>query len=106
MPAAVKGELGHALTHANTNKCQQSAIPDLQNSEHAEFFTKFPLWHGLRLANTILGKDMPSAQVARDYVQSHEGRLNELVGGFEAQNGVEGSYAQQVVAAWAMAQQQ
>ncbi|GAB7340353.1 hypothetical protein MBLNU457_6799t1 [Dothideomycetes sp. NU457] len=85
---------------------KESAIQDLQNSEHAEFFSKFPLWHGLRLANTILGNDMPSSQIANQYVQKHEGRLSELVQGFEAQNGAPESYAQQAVAAWNMAQQQ
>jgi len=49
---------------------------------------------------------MPSSQVATEYVQSHAGRLSELVKSFEAQNAAQESYAQQAVAAWTMAQQQ
>jgi len=104
--AAIKGELAISISNSDTDNRKESAVHDLNNSEHAEFFTKFPLWHGLRLATTILGNDMPLSKLANDYVQSHASRLGELVKGLEAQNGAKESYAQQAVEAWSMAQQQ
>ena len=106
MPAAIRSESTISTSNSHADSRQESVVSDLNNSNHAEFFTKFPLWHGLRLANSILGNDMPSSKLANDYVQSHAGRLGELVKDLEAQNGAKESYAQQAVEAWSMAQQQ
>ena len=58
------------------------------------------MWHGLYLAEKILGKNMPNPTVAREALASYETAIHYAVADLEAQNPAEGSYAGQALAAW------
>lgn len=63
--------------------------------------TKLPVWHGLRLAKAILGRNMPNSQQAQSIVQEYEARLSELADALD--NGAApkpNTYAEQVLGAW------
>jgi len=59
-----------------------------------------PIWHGLLLAEKILGKDMPQQQLARKVRQDYEAGLTILAQAIEAQGPKEGSYGGQALRAW------
>ncbi|KAK3057640.1 hypothetical protein LTR09_001824 [Extremus antarcticus] len=58
------------------------------------------IWHGLRLAQKILGDDMPQADLARQVVAAWEEGLQTLASKIEANGAREGSYAELALVAW------
>ncbi|KAJ9629787.1 hypothetical protein H2203_002168 [Taxawa tesnikishii (nom. ined.)] len=72
-----------------------------QRGPQTEMLTKLPVWHGLRLAKAILGRNMPNSQQAQSIVQEYEARLSELADALD--NGAApkpNTYAEQVLGAW------
>lgn len=59
-----------------------------------------PIWHGLSLAEKILGKEMPQAQLARKVRQDYEAGLTILAQAIEAQGPAAGGYGAQALEAW------
>ena len=79
-------------------------------SEHLEFFAKFPVWHGLRLASTILGtgdNGVPETGAAHVAFDSYEQRLASIVRAVEAQGPhAKDGYADQMLSAWRAAKEE
>lgn len=59
-----------------------------------------PIWHGLKLAQQILGNNMPMSQKAAQIVADYEAGLSNLAQAIEAQAPKEGSYGAQALNAW------
>ncbi|KAK4542289.1 hypothetical protein LTR36_006942 [Oleoguttula mirabilis] len=65
-----------------------------------EMLHGIPIWHGLHLAEKILGKGLPQPQVAKKVRQDYEAGLTILAQAIEAQQPKAGSYGDQAVRAW------
>ncbi|EMC93970.1 hypothetical protein BAUCODRAFT_112632 [Baudoinia panamericana UAMH 10762] len=59
-----------------------------------------PIWHGLMLAENILGRDLPQPQLAKKIRQDYEAGLEILAQAIEAQTPAPGSYGEQALVAW------
>ena len=59
-----------------------------------------PIWHGLRLAQKILGNDMPQRQVADKVVKDYEAGLTILAQAIEARSPKPHGYDAQALDAW------
>lgn len=58
------------------------------------------VWHGLRLAQKILGKDMPDQNVASKAIEEYESTLSRLAADLEARSPEAGTYHDQALTAW------
>lgn len=58
------------------------------------------IWHGLSVAQKILGKDMPEPNVASKAVQEYESTLSALAEQLKSQQPEEGTYPEQALTAW------
>jgi hypothetical protein len=59
-----------------------------------------PIWHGLSLAQKVLGNQMPMAQQAAQVAADYEASLNNLAQAIEAQAPKDGSYGAQALDVW------
>lgn len=59
-----------------------------------------PVWHGIHLAQKVLGNDMPNPNVAREALTKYEAAISDAVSKLEANNPEEQSYAGQALNAW------
>lgn len=59
-----------------------------------------PIWHGLSLAQKVLGNQMPMAQQAAEVAADYEASLNNLAQAIEAQAPKDGSYGAQALDVW------
>jgi hypothetical protein len=59
-----------------------------------------PIWHGLRLAQKVLGNKMPMAQQAAQVAADYEAGLSNLAQTIEAQAPKEGTYGAQALDVW------
>jgi hypothetical protein len=58
------------------------------------------IYHALKLAQKILGPDMPDAARANQIVQQYEERLKTLAAALKARNAGSGSFAASSLRAW------
>lgn len=59
-----------------------------------------PIWHGLRLAQQILGEEMPKAEMASQVVNAWKDGLQTLTTNLESRDVAPGSYAEQALEVW------
>ena len=60
-----------------------------------------PIWHGLSLAQKILGSEMPKAELVDRVVKDWEAGLSQLAEGLEKQKVTKpGSYKEQALRIW------
>ncbi|KAK4501636.1 hypothetical protein PRZ48_007445 [Zasmidium cellare] len=72
----------------------------LQKGKQYPLLFAISIWHGLSLAQKILGKDMPARDQASKYIAEYESTLSRLVEQLKAQQPADWTYAEQVVTAW------
>lgn len=65
-----------------------------------EMLSAVPIWHGLKLAQKVLGTNLPMAQQAAQVAADYEAGLSNLAQAIEAQAPKEGSYGAQALDAW------
>ena len=58
------------------------------------------IWHGLHLAQKLLGSSMPRAEIAKQVLQNLEDSLNTLAKTLQSQNRHENSYDGRALTAW------
>ena len=59
-----------------------------------------PIWHGLQLAQKILGDEMPQRQIAERIVKDYEAGLTILAQAIEAKAPKAGGYDAEALDAW------
>lgn len=77
----------------------QSYAPPAQGPVY-EMLNGVPIWHGLSLAQKVLGDKMPMAQKAAQVAADYEAGLSNLAQTIEAQAPKKGSYAAQALEVW------
>lgn len=65
-----------------------------------EMLDGVPIWHGLKLAQKILGNTIPQATQANKIAADYEAGLSNLAQAIEAQSPAEGSYSAQALDVW------
>ena len=65
-----------------------------------EMLNGVPIWHGLLLAEKVLGSDLPRPDQAKKIRQDYEAGLTILAQAIEAQRPKEGSYGDQALRVW------
>lgn len=65
-----------------------------------EALDSVPIWHGLRLAQSILGRDMPHAQLAERIASEFESGLQRLIDSIAEKQPEKGTYGDQAISMW------
>lgn len=65
-----------------------------------EMLEGVPIWHGLKLAQKVLGDQMPMATQANQIIADYEAGLNNLANSIEAKSPAEGTYGAQALDVW------
>ena len=79
---------------------QPSDLHLVERSKQWPMLQAIPVWHGLSLAEKILGKDMPQRQAASKAIAEYEVALRGLAAELAARNPAEGTYDHQALEAW------
>jgi len=59
-----------------------------------------PIIQGLRLAQKVLGQEMPKSKLALKIIKDYEAALESLAAAIKAQNPAKGSYGDQALKDW------
>lgn len=81
-------------------KSQPQSFAPPANGPVYEMLHGVPIWHGLKLAVQILGKNTPMSAQANQIVSDYEVGLSNLAKAIEAQAPKEGSYGAQALNVW------
>ncbi|KAK4621695.1 hypothetical protein CLAFUW4_07598 [Fulvia fulva] len=96
----VKAYAERLLSNLSKRQIKPRALKLLERSKQWPMLQAIPIWHGLSLAEKILGKDMPQRQAASKAVAEYEVALRGLAAELEARNPAEGTYEHQALEAW------
>ena len=84
----------------DSGAAQPKSFAPAANGRVKEMLNGVPIWHGLRLAQKILGRDMPQAGEAAKIVADYEAGLRNLAQALEAKDPKEGGYGDQALRVW------
>lgn len=96
---AVKAYVTRLVSCIGDKSQPQSFAPPAKGPVY-EMLHGVPIWHGLKLAVQILGKDTPMATKANQIVADYEAGLTNLAQAIEAQAPKDGSYGAQALQVW------
>ncbi|CZT21280.1 uncharacterized protein RCC_07143 [Ramularia collo-cygni] len=96
----VKTYTARLLSRLAESGTEPPQITVLEKGMQWPILQAIPVWHGLYLAQKLLGNEMPNPNVAREALASYEGAISNAVSELEAQSPTVGSYPAQAVDAW------
>lgn len=97
---AVKAYTSRLLSCMDESSRQPSGLQPPASGPAWEMLEGAPIWHGLALAQKVLGSKMENAQEVGKIAADYEAGLENLCKSIEAQKPKEGSYGAQAVRVW------
>ncbi|EME43688.1 hypothetical protein DOTSEDRAFT_72893 [Dothistroma septosporum NZE10] len=96
----VKAYARRLISNIEKSQMKPSELQLLERSKQWPMLQAIPVWHGLSLAEKMLGKEMPERQAASKAIAEYEVALRGLAAELEARNPAEGTYDYQALNAW------
>ncbi|KAF2170975.1 hypothetical protein M409DRAFT_63978 [Zasmidium cellare ATCC 36951] len=96
----VKAYAGRLLSNLKDRESGPNDVQLLNKGKQYPMLFATSIWHGLTLAQKILGKEMPEQSVAIKAIQEYESTISRLAEQLKSQQPAEGTYAEQALTAW------
>ena len=97
---AVKAYTSRLLSCLDEHSKQPTGLQPPASGPVWEMLNGAPIWHGLALAQKVLGESLPKAQEVGKIAADYEAGLENLCKAIEAQSPKKGSYGEQAVKVW------